>query len=114
MKKKEIDDVRARVLACLQYLGGETSRRRGRDGVGFNRHDERFGSSLASKHWLTFRQMEHGARLCRKYRKQLVDGGLVPPSEEDVRRYLEAHKTEVDAEQRRRLVQQEEQQRWER
>jgi len=83
------DDVRGRILACLRFIADRCDGAYRADGAGFSKYDTEFGKSLAAQYQISFDQLESAAKLCRKYRRQLSEGGLQPPSEEEVRLCLQ-------------------------
>lgn len=69
---KVSDELRQRVHAGLKILAGlDPDYAAAINGVGFNKFDGEFGHSLAERSYLTDKMVLAGAKLCRKYRRQL-------------------------------------------
>jgi SNF2 family DNA or RNA helicase len=79
VRRREIDEMAenltdeqvVRIHSALQTLAGMCDGAQLLDDVGFNRLDTRIGHELAARECLTKRQAALGARLCRKYRRQV-------------------------------------------
>ena len=67
---KEIDPL---IRALRAIAGDDSDRASTRNDVGFSGFDTEFGHSLASRDFLTERQVPHAKRLVWKYRKQLQE-----------------------------------------
>ncbi len=85
-----VPDVRLQVHECLRYLA---SRCDGADNDGFKRVDELFGRQLAEKDKLTLAQVVVGAKMIRKYRRQLEAARLSVPTQPEVEAYMTAQLT---------------------
>jgi hypothetical protein len=84
-------DVQAQVHACLRFLAGRYHGAHSLDQAGFNRLvrvDAAFGRELAETERLTLAQVVVGARMIRKYHRQLEAGGLHVPMPKEVDAYL--------------------------
>ncbi len=88
-------EVRAQVHACLRFLADRCDGATSLDQAGFSKVDTAFGRELAEAEHLTLAQVLVGARLIRKYRRQLEAGGLHAPTADEVDTYLEAQKVQA-------------------
>ena len=80
-----VPDVRLQVHECLRYLA---SRRDDADEDGFKRVDALFGRWLAETDGPTLAQVIVGAKLIRRYRRQLEGSQLHAPTQSEVEAYL--------------------------
>ena len=80
-----VSDVRLQVHECLRYL---TSHCDGADTDGFKRVDVLFGRQLAERDSLTLAQVVVGAKIIRKYRRQLEAARLRIPTQSEAEAYL--------------------------
>src|ERR1019366_248123 len=85
-------DVRSQVHDCLRYLADRCDGAREEDHEGFNKLDARFGRQLADAPQLTLAQVVVGAKMIRKYRRQLKGGELSLPSTQEIEAYLAEQK----------------------
>jgi SNF2 family DNA or RNA helicase len=83
-----IVDVRSQVHECLRYLADHCDGARENDHEGFNKLDARFGRQLADAPQLSLAQMVVGAKMLRKYRRQLAGGDLHVPTNQEIEAYL--------------------------
>lgn len=81
-------DVRSQVHDCLRYLADHCDGARENDHEGFNKLDARFGRQLADAPQLSLAQMVIGGKMIRKYRRQLADGDLHIPTNQEIEAYL--------------------------
>lgn len=63
--------LREAVTSGLRYLASNCDGARNRDGIGFSKFDADFGHNLASKSFLSPRDVASGRRLLLRYQKQL-------------------------------------------
>jgi SNF2 family DNA or RNA helicase len=82
-------DVREQVHACLRFLAECCDGAYSLAQAGFNRVDAAFGRELAENERLTLAQVIVGARMIRKYHRQLETGGLHAPTSKEVDAYLD-------------------------
>src|SRR6266851_709830 len=82
-------DVRAQVHACVRFLIECCDGAHSLDQAGYNRVDAAFGRELAETEHLTLAQVVVGARMIRKYYRQLEASGLHTPMPKEVDAYLE-------------------------
>lgn len=87
-----IVDVRSQVHDCLRFLADHCDGARENDHEGFNKLDARFGRQLADAPQLSLAQMVVGAKMIRKYRRQLDGGDLPIPTNQEIEAYLAEQK----------------------
>ncbi len=85
-------DVRLQVHECLHFLADRCDGAHEQDHEGFNKLDASFGRQLAYASQLTLAQVVIGAKMIRKYRRQLESGGLSLPSSQAIETYLAEQK----------------------
>src|SRR5258708_3414506 len=89
-----VPDIRFQVHACLRYLASH------RDGEhdGFKRVDAPFGKQFAEMEQLTLAHVSVGAKLIRRYRRQLEAAQFRIPAPREVAAYLALQQTTTTAE----------------
>ena len=98
-----LDQSRLAIHDCLKLLAGHCDGARTLDGSGFNKMDAQFGRDLAESRQLSDKQADCGAKLIRKYHKQLpkalFDQALayLPADSGPVAQSLGGHLAELDA-----------------
>ncbi len=79
-----VSDTHQQIQACLRYLAAHHDGER----HGFRRVDAAFGRQLAEVDQLTLAQIVVGAKLLRKYRRQLEAAELRLPTHQEIEAYL--------------------------
>ena len=86
------ENIERQLLEALRYLSARCDGAHSQDGNGFNGHDSRFGKGLALRTSLMPNEARAAWALLRKYRKQLMAGGidysLIPEPEAVNPRYI--------------------------
>jgi len=81
-------NLRDQIHEFLRFLAGNCDGAKGNDGVGFNQFDAPTGHLLANQESLSPVDIKIGARLARKYRKQLEAAGYTLPDFSRIDEYI--------------------------